>query len=228
MAPASSVVETPEQAQERLKAGRWVTFAGSVEPHRLPHIREHLIRGSDAPSITCCGMSLRKGGVEDADGSRLPCGACLRVWLNRQQRVEPAWAAGEREVEARLRRALEEREELVTKALELADQLQATERARESWEDWGKGWKAQAEANQVERDKAWAELDAERAKVRAVLEWADALEVAAPTGWTSRLMAKQVRERIIPAGVPADPHLPVLIEGRYVLGQQLGGEDATG
>jgi hypothetical protein len=28
-----------------------------------------------------------------------------------------------------------------------------------SWEDWGRGWKTQAEANQAERDKAWAELD---------------------------------------------------------------------
>lgn len=227
MAPASAVVETPEQAQERLKAGRWVTFAGSVEPHRLPHIREHLIRGSAAPTITCCGMSLRKQGVQDADGTRLPCGACLRAWEARTAQAEPTWAVGEREVETRLRRALEEREELVTKALGQASQLQAAERARESWEDWGKGWKAQAEANQVERDKAWAELDAERAKVHAVLAWADQMEAEAPKPYPGGFMAEEVRRRIGEGLVtPAGASVPA--EELYEIGRQLGGEDAEG
>jgi hypothetical protein len=65
-------------------------------------------------------------------------------------------------------RLIEERDELVNKIEELGLALAQAVRDRESWEDWGNGWKARAEANEVEREKSWRELEMARVREAAL------------------------------------------------------------
>lgn len=171
--------ETPEQLADRQALGRWVVLLGAAK-HQEPFIREHLVRPSSTstPRALRCGPTLRNRGFIEADGTRLPCQLCLKSAYNSTPTgpVQP-WAMPERELERQLRRVEAERGELV-KAVEeraltiqgLEEYLEIARRDRSSWEDWGNGWKAQAQANQVERDKAWAELEIAKAKLRVLRE----------------------------------------------------------
>lgn len=71
-------------------------------------------------------------------------------------------------------RLVEEREELVRHIEELGRTLAQAVRDRESWEDWGQSWKVRAEANEVEREKAWRELELARVRQTALRKLARA------------------------------------------------------
>lgn len=173
-----AATETPEQLAERQALGRWVVLTGAPK-HQEPFVREHLVRPGDTPRALRCGPTLRNRGFVEADGSRLPCQLCLKSAHSSATTAAPVrpWAMSERELERRLRRVEAERDELVKAVEERALTIQGLEeylalarRDRSSWEDWGKGWKDKAEANQVEREKAWAELEIAKAKLRVLRE----------------------------------------------------------